>query len=229
MVRSKRLFTLIDLLSQHHRHTARELAQQLNVSERTIFRDINSLRAEGAEITAHDDGFALGNGWMLSPVKLSVKEIEALTLGVRWVSEHTNAALSMHANQALAKLMAVLPTHQTEQVAANTLLIAPADKNHAQQQDNSAALKNYIDAEEKIRIEYQDVSGQSTERIIWPFALAFYEKVSLLIGWCEMRQDFRHFRTDNILKIEALHLHYPNTRLGLHQLWLQKQIEQHHD
>ncbi|WP_288497424.1 YafY family protein [uncultured Acinetobacter sp.] len=224
MVRSKRLLSLIDILSKPEKFNARELAVKLGVSERTIFRDINTLREEGAQIEySEDTGFILSSGWRLPPVMFTQGELEVISLGLQWVSIHTDNSLKKKAQHAMAKINAALSPDQKKNIKNSCLIIAPKDK--AKVPIELDSLRSAIDQEIKVFLTYVDLNGNVTNRIIWPFAIAYYENVSLLIAWCEKRQDFRNFRTDRFLKIEYCKQKYPNSKLGLHQLWLQKIIQ----
>lgn len=228
MVRAKRLLALIDILTQQQTKTAQQLAIDLSVSERTIYRDLNTLREEGAQIEAlPDGGLALSAGWRLPPIMFFSDEMDALLLGARWVATHTDPSLAMRAQRAMAKLNAVLSVPQQEKIKNSALIIAPKQQNTLSV--DLAQLRNSIDLETKIQIDYQDLADNASRRVIWPFAIAYYENLALLVAWCELRQDFRNFRTDKIVQIEYLSQKYPNTRLGLHQLWLQKQMQNHVD
>lgn len=224
MVRAKRLLNLIDILSKPEKFNARELAVTLGVSERTIFRDINTLREEGAQIVySEDEGFILSTGWRLPPVMFTQGELEVISLGLQWVSIHTDNSLKNKAQHAMSKINAVLSPVQKKNIKNSPLIIAPKDKTNIS--IDLASLRSAIDQEIKVSITYIDLNGNQTNRLIWPFAIAYYENVSLLIAWCEKRQDFRNFRTDRFLKIEYCKQKYPNSKLGLHQLWLQKNIQ----
>lgn len=227
MIRAKRLLALIDILSKKHRLTAAQLAKELHVSERTIFRDINTLREEGAQIhTTDGNGFSLDAGWMLPPVKFTREEIEALTLGAHWVCTYADPALQRQAQYALNKLSSVLSHAQQEVVNSSPLLIAPNPEKVPTL--DMALLRQAIHTEMKINIHYQDIAQQQSHRTVWPFALAYYEHVTLLVAWCENKQAFRHFRIDGILNIDYLKQHYPNTRLNLYDMWLSQQNQENH-
>lgn len=225
MARAKRLLGLIDLLSQRSGYTAKQLSLSLGVSERTIFRDIKTLREEGAQIDVMEEGgFHIRRGWMFPPIRFSNDEIEAISLGLHWVSVHADIGLRHKAQRALAKFSSVLSVLDREKMLNSFLIIEP--KENPELNVDIEALRRSIHSELKIEVEYQDIGQQYTKRVIWPFALAYYDEFSILIAWCEKRQDFRHFRTDRILKIKYLSQNYPNTKFNLHQLWLKKQLEQ---
>lgn len=143
---------------------------------------------------------------------------------MNWVSTHADASLQPKAQQVLNKLKSRLSTPQQALIASSTLLIPPSTT--PSKNLNLDLLHLALKRESKLAIDYQDLSGTITHRIVWPFALAYYEQAILLVAWCELRNGFRHFRADRIGHIEPLAQQYPNSRLGLHQLWLQQQIEQ---
>lgn len=221
MIRAKRLLALINILSKTPVLTAAQLAHELKVSERTVYRDINTLREEGAHIHADAEGFTLRAGWLLPPVNLTPEEVEALTLGARWVTQHADPALQRQAEYALNKLSVVLSSSQQKVLYDSPLLIAPNKTSYTT--IDIERLRQAIHAETKIHLHYQDKALQESHRTVWPFALAYYEHVSLLIAWCETKQAFRHFSLNSILAINYLEQHYPNSRLNLYDMWLSQQ------
>ncbi|RUR19968.1 YafY family transcriptional regulator [Legionella sp. km535] len=224
MSRTDRLFELIQIL-RRHRYPVRgaNLAEELGVSLRTLYRDIATLQAQGASIDGEPGlGYVLRPGFMLPPLMFSEDEIEALVLGSRWVAKRTDSQLSSAAKNALAKIAAVLPDDLRHQLDASGLLVGPASSLSAGD-DELATIRKVIRGEGKLLISYKDNSEQLSERIIWPFALGFFEQVRIVVAWCELRQEFRHFRTDRIIKLTRLDIRYPARRQTLLKKWREQQ------
>jgi predicted DNA-binding transcriptional regulator YafY len=199
MSRAERLLSLLEKL-RLHRYPVRgeELARQAGVSLRTLYRDIALLQAQGAHIDGSPGvGYLLRPGFVLPPLMLTEEEIEALVLGSRWVSRHADADLQDAAVALLAKVEAVLPAGLRQQMASNGLLVprgklAPATQPHLPQ------FRKAIRAQLRLTLIYEDAAGAGTERTVWPFALAYFDDSLVLAAWCELRQDYRHFRTDRV-------------------------------
>jgi predicted DNA-binding transcriptional regulator YafY len=220
MARSERLLALIQVLRRHRRPvTGAALAEELGVSLRTIYRDIQSLVATGAPIAGEAGlGFVLQAGYTLPPLMFSAEEIEAVVLGSRMVAQSADAPLARAARDALAKITAVLPESRRDDVAALGLLSAPR-RPEAPDGVELVRLRQAIRAERKVWISYGDEAGNRTERCIWPIALTFYERTRLLAAWCELRQAFRHFRTDRISALSETGEPFPRRRRVLMREW----------
>lgn len=220
MSRAERLLELIQVLRRHRRPVAGEtLADELGISLRTLYRDIDTLRGQGAHIDGEPGiGYVLRPGFMLPPLMFSEAEIEALVLGSRWVAERADTPLGDAARNALAKIAAVLPKDLKESLDGSSLLIGPADGPSAGD-DGLPAIRTAIREERKLRIVYADGEGKETRRVIWPFALAFFERVRVVVAWCERRQGFRHFRTDRITHLAVTEKRYPRRRQSLLKEW----------
>ncbi|MFB2552672.1 helix-turn-helix transcriptional regulator [Ensifer soli] len=219
MSRSERLLDLLQILRRHRRPVSgRALAEETGVSLRTLYRDIASLQAQGAPIEGEAGlGYVLKPGFVLPPMMFSSEEIEALVLGMRWVAHRADAALAGAAGEALVKVAAVLPPALAAELEAATLLVGPRrTENDAV---DVATLRRAIRSERKLRLSYVDAAGAASERIIWPFALGFFDEVRVVAGWCEMRQDLRHFRVDRMQAMEMLSARYPARRQALMAQW----------
>ena len=224
MSRAERLLDLIQVLRRHRQPVSgRALAQELGVSIRTLYRDIASLQAQGASIDGEPGvGYVLRPGFMLPPLMFSEDEIAALVLGSRWVADRADDRLGEAARNALAKIAAVLPADLREAVDASALLVGPGAPIAAGDAE-LATIRRAIKAECKLAITYvrEDGGGGAgtrTTRTIWPFALAFFDRVRMVVAWCELRQGFRHFRTDRIAAL-AVAGRYPRRRQALLKEW----------
>jgi predicted DNA-binding transcriptional regulator YafY len=220
MSRSERLLALIQILRGHRRPvTGARLAEELGVSVRSIYRDIATLQAQGATIEGEAGvGYVLRPGFMLPPLMFSEEEIEAVVLGSRWVSQRGDDGLSRAAASALVKILTVLPPELRDEAELNALLIGPGEPVPAGDR-NLPTIRQGIRRERKMSITYVDGEGHETRRTIWPFALGYFDQVRVVVAWCELRQDFRHFRTDRIKALELSSVRYPRRRAQLLKQW----------
>lgn len=220
MAKSERLFALLQALRRYRRPvTAALLASELGVSPRTVYRDMAALGALGAPIEGEAGvGYVLKPGFLLPPLMFDDEELEALMLGLRFVQAQGDATLARAAGDAAAKLRAVLPQDLVAGEADPTLLAGPAGAPAAPMVDLTD-LRKAIRAERKLRISYTDAEGRVSTRVIWPIALAFFDRARVLAAWCETRRDFRHFRTDRVVDMEILAERAPRRRTILAKEW----------
>ncbi|MBP2442761.1 helix-turn-helix transcriptional regulator [Rhizobium leguminosarum] len=230
MSRSERLLDLLQVLRRHRRPVSGVvLADEIGVSIRTLYRDIASLQAQGAAIDGEPGvGYVLKPGFLLPPLMFPPEEIEALVLGSRWVADRADGHLRDAARNALARIAAVLPPELRDELDASALLVGPGVSIPVDSVD-PALLRKAIRTEHKLSLSYRDGAGVGSERVVWPFALAFFDQVRVLLGWCELRQDFRSFRTDRIAHAEALDARYPKRRQTLLKQWREIQGISHGD
>jgi predicted DNA-binding transcriptional regulator YafY len=179
--------------------TAAALAETLEVSERTIYRDIATLTASGAPIAGEAGvGYVLKPGFFLPPLMFSVDEVEAIMLGLRYVDQRGDAVLTGAASSARAKIAAVLPAEGQATLSAPLTMPGPP----LRFPDNAvplALLRAAIRAQHRLDIAYVDAQGRRSRRTVWPIQLGFMDSARVLGAWCERRRDFRTFRTDRIL------------------------------
>ncbi|TGQ33974.1 MULTISPECIES: YafY family protein [unclassified Mesorhizobium] len=219
MSRSERLLDLIQILRRHRRPVSgRTLAGEMGVSVRTLYRDIATLQGQGAPIEGEAGlGYVLKPGFMLPPLMFTDEEIEAIVLGSRWVAKQPDTRLSAAATDALAKIAAVLPDDLREGLDTTALLVGP--RTGPTEGIDLSLVRQAIRNERKLSFLYRDAGGSASERMVWPFALGFFDKVRVVAAWCEMRQDFRHFRTDRISGLNATDMRYPRRRQALLKEW----------
>jgi len=219
MTKSIRLFKLLTLLQGCRRAiTASAIAEQLGISERTVYRDIEALVATGAPISGEAGvGFLLQKGSTLAPLMFDQEELEALILGVRMVRGWGDPALGEAADNALSKIRAVLPDqmHYLRDISEEILLVPEYER--AELLNNSPALRVAIREREKVKIDYSKLEqDEQTSRIIWPLGLVYWGKVWTLISWCEMRDDYRVFRLDRIMGLQRTNEYFePTPERGL--------------
>jgi predicted DNA-binding transcriptional regulator YafY len=203
MRRADRLFQLVQLLRKSRLVTAQRLATELEVSERTVYRDVRDLTLSGVPIRGEAGvGYALAHGFDLPPLMFSEEELEALVLGARVVQGYADPDLARAADSVLAKVEMVLPDRMRGRIGNSTLL-APTfhPGKHA---PNLGALRGAIRDKRKVRFKYVDLSGKESRRTARPLALAFWGKIWSMASWCEMRKDFRSFRLDRMQSVEPL-------------------------
>lgn len=217
--KAERLLHLLQTLRRHrYPVTGKDLAAELGVSLRTLYRDIAALTAQGAHVDGSPGvGYLLRPGFLLPPLMLTQEEIEALVLGSRWVSRNGDEDLQAAAQDLLAKIEAILPAQLRQEISSSGLMIGPP-RDKPMPDRELALLRKAIRTQRKVVLHYVDLSGEQTRRTVWPFALAWFDRSLLLAAWCELRQGYRHFRTDRIREF-TLNDGYPRSRTALLQEW----------
>ena len=204
MRRADRLFEIIQVLRRRSLTRARDLAEQLEVSERTIYRDVRDLISCGVPIEGEAGvGYVLRGGFDLPPLMFGEQEIEALVLGARIVESWADRELAEAAGNVIAKVEAVIPERLRGHMA-ETALLAPAAHFSEPISLDPGELRRALRRRQKLRFAYSDETRRATRRVVRPLGLAFYGPVWLLAAWCELRQDFRSFRLDRIRELEVL-------------------------
>ena len=199
--------------------TGSRLAAELGVSLRTLYRDIATLQSQGASIEGEAGiGYVLRPGYLLPPLMFSEDEIDALVLGTRWVADRADDPLGIAARNALAKIVAVLPPERRDAVEAHAVVAGPGASIAADRVD-LAVVRKAIRTERKLALAYEDGKGAASERIVWPVMLGFFDRVRVLVAWCELRQDFRHFRTDRMTALVSTDERLPRRRQALLKEW----------
>lgn len=221
MSRAARLLDLMELLRRHrHPVAGAALAAQLGISLRSLYRDIATLQGQGAQIEGEAGlGYVLKPGFTLPPLMFSADEVEALVLGSRWVAGRADdEVLAAAARQALAKIAAVLPAGLRHEMDSTALLVGPGEPLPRLDQV-LARLRAAMRQECKVRLQYSDLKGRRSERVVWPFALGFFDQARVLVAWCELRGERRSFRCDQIEGLEVLEERYPQRRQVLLKAW----------
>jgi predicted DNA-binding transcriptional regulator YafY len=216
MDKTERLFALLDALRRRRSPvTAETLAEQQDVSVRTIYRDIQTLIGLGAPIAGEAGlGYVLRSGFFMPPLMFSPSELEALVLGARWVQTLPDAELGEAARAALAKIATASPDDLRARIEDTGLW--PMSIGY--QRERIAVLPQARDAmrrERAVLIAYEDAGGRATERTIWPVQLGYSEGKEIVAAWCCLRTDFRLFRVDRIARFEVTDAPYGRPRREL--------------
>ncbi len=205
MRRADRLFQIIQILRRSTQPvTASALAEELEVSQRSVYRDIADLIGQRAPIEGVAGlGYVLDSDFDMPPLMLTPDEIEAAVLGAQWVAERGDPVLARAALDLIAKIATAVPERLRPFIAEPTIGAPPSSRLALDGLDISKT-RLWIRSGRKIRIRYRNQETRESERTIWPVIIGYAETVRLLAAWCELRQAFRHFRTDRILAAEFL-------------------------
>lgn len=219
MRRADRLFQIIQVMRRSARPvTAAQLASELEVSQRSIYRDIADLIGQRVPIRgAAGLGYVLDRDFDMPPLMLTPDELEAAVLGAQWVAGSGEAVLSAAARDLIAKIASAVPADLRPFLTAPS--IGAPGRSKAVDGLDLALTRLWIRHGRKVRIRYRDEQGAESERIIWPTMIGFAETVRLLAAWCELRGDFRHFRTDRIIAAEFLDETFPCRADELRARW----------
>jgi predicted DNA-binding transcriptional regulator YafY len=202
MRRADRLFRIVQLLRGKRRVTASYLAQMLEVSERTIYRDMQDLSLSGVPILGEaGSGYRLLPGFDLPPLMFNEEELMALLLGVRMVRAWSDPALSQATEQVLNKIESVLPARLRPELSRSELM-APGFSLSPEVGQRLAVVRKAIRAKCKLCLSYTREDGVRSQRVIRPLGMVYWGKVWTLVAWCELRDDFRHFRLDRMRELE---------------------------
>jgi predicted DNA-binding transcriptional regulator YafY len=221
MRRSDRLFDIIQRLrAARHPMTAAALAEDLEVTVRTVYRDIATLQARRVPIEgAAGIGYMMRRGFDLPPLMFTVEEIEAIAVGARLVARTGDLGLQGAAESVLSKVTVVLPDGLRGQLTSAPIFVSESGAPVPERVDLTA-VRQAIRDEHKLHIAYEDERGTRSERTIWPIAVAYYVQATLIGAWCELRRDYRHFRADRIISLAVLEEHYPSDNGRLMAEWL---------
>ncbi|MDE2447082.1 MAG: YafY family transcriptional regulator [Alphaproteobacteria bacterium] len=222
MRRADRLLKVIQLLRRHRRPvTGQAMAEELEVSLRTLYRDIADLITDGVPIRGEAGvGYVLGEGYDLPPLMFKTDELEAVMLGLRWVQKRGDPDLARAAADTAAKIGTVLPAHLKPFLYDSPLIAAPFNRS-SQDKIDVAALRKAIREQYKVRIDYRTEEGAQTTRTIWPIGISYYDANRIIIAWCELRVGFRSFRTDRVAHLDVLPEKYVERRKALLNKWQQ--------
>jgi len=220
MRRADRLFQIIQVLRRTRKPlTADAIAAELETSKRTIYRDITTLIEQRVPIRGEAGvGYILEKGFDLPPLMLTPDEIEACVLGAQWVVGHADPALARAAQDLMAKVAETVPER------LRPFVLEPASRarsawNREPDRIDMVRTRTQIHEGKKITLNYRDEHGRDSQRTIWPIAVGYHEAVRILAAWCELRKDFRSFRTDRVVDAVYHDERYPERRDILRAKW----------
>jgi predicted DNA-binding transcriptional regulator YafY len=204
MRRADRLFQLVQLVRGRRLSTADYLAQRLEVSVRTVYRDVADLQAQGVPIEGEAGvGYRMRADFDLPPLMFSKEEAQALVASVRIARPRLDAELARHAEGALSKILAVLPS--ASRAAAESLAVyAPPVGPDEATRARLERLRVAAESRRKVRLRYLDLKDQQSERLVRPLGCFYWGEVWTLAAWCEVRDGFRNFRVDRIQELGVL-------------------------
>ncbi|MEZ8147636.1 helix-turn-helix transcriptional regulator [Enterovibrio norvegicus] len=205
MSKSERLFELLTLLrSKRYAVTAMTMAEELGVSERTIYRDVQSLQLSGVPIEGEAGvGYRLGKGSHLPPLIFTEEEMLAMELGMRMVRAWSDRQLAAASHSASRKIHSILPDHLRAQIGAFPIEV-PTFHVGSENADRNELLREATAQFNKIQIHYETGEGIVSDRVVQPLGQVYWGKVWTLVAWCELRNDYRSFRIDRILRVDSL-------------------------
>jgi len=206
--RADRLFQIIQYLRHDRVITARDLAEKLEVSERTIYRDMQDLSLSGIPIISEPGvGYRLMKGFHLPPLMFNEEELAALLLGARMVQTWTDKGLAQAAHQAMAKIESVIPDHLRPELERQEILV-PDFPSNSQVAEHLRLLRKAIKVQQKVHYQYIRQDGKHSRRTVHPLGLFYWGSVWTLVAWCELRDQFRQFRLDRMEQPMILNANY---------------------
>jgi predicted DNA-binding transcriptional regulator YafY len=219
MRRADRLFQIIQILRRARRPvTADAIAAELETSKRSIYRDVATLIGQRVPIRGEAGiGYILDDGFDLPPLMLTPDEIEAAVLGAQWVAGRGDEVLAKAAEDLIAKIAASVPERLRPYIVEPATVSAPAPV--LADGIDLVRLRAAIRGGRKLALHYRDEQGRASERIVWPITVAYLATVRLIVAWCELRRDFRHFRTDRVAAATFLDERYPERPAALRAKW----------
>jgi predicted DNA-binding transcriptional regulator YafY len=201
MRRADRLFQIVQVLRRRRLTTAKHLSAELEVSERTVYRDVRDLVISGIPVEGEAGvGYRLGKDFELPPLMFNLEEVEALALGMRMVQKWGDKDLSRSARSIIQKLEAVLPPSESQKLES-TALFAFSFRITDEVRKSLRTCRRGINGKRKLSVDYTDPKGNSTRRTLLPLGLFFWGQTWTLGAYCELRQGFRNFRLDRMDRV----------------------------
>lgn len=221
MRRADRLFEIIQVLrSAKAPVTAARLGEDLEVSTRTIYRDVAALQAVRVPIEGGTGiGYVMRKGYDLPPLMFSTEEIEAITVGLDLIHRIGDRGLEMAARRVSAKIATVLPEDGRRALERTVLYSSHWGIPYPPSIDLQA-VRRAIRQEQKLRLSYRDRESMVSERKVRPLAVIYYVEVVVLAAWCELREAFRHFRVDRVIACTVLDESFSDNGPDLRAAWL---------
>jgi predicted DNA-binding transcriptional regulator YafY len=204
--RADRLFDILRILRAATRPvTAAAIAGELEVTVRTVYRDIATLQARRTPIEgAAGIGYVLRRGFDLPPLMFTEDEAEAIAVGVRMLARTGDPGLQTAAQSVLSKITLVVPDPLRDYLNTAPVYVSKSGAPIPAERGLPTMIRHAIRDGRKVRIIYEDGDGRRTSRVIQPFAVAYYVEATLICAWCELRNDIRHFRTDRVVGADVL-------------------------
>ena len=210
MRRADRLFQIVASFGRGKRISADVLARRLEVSTRTIYRDMQDLIKCGIPIEGEPGkGYRLLEGYLVPPLMFDDEELQALAFGAEVAKAWGDESMSDAADRILDKIAAVLPSHMRPRMALSSAYVPDVHVSPDITQQ-LGAVRSAIRDGKRVEINYEDAKERMTNRVVWPLGLVYWGAKWTLVAWCELREDFRTFRVDRIESVETLQLSIPN-------------------
>jgi predicted DNA-binding transcriptional regulator YafY len=208
MRRAERLFQIVQLIRGRRLSTAGFLAERLEVSERTVYRDVAELIVQGVPIEGEAGvGYRMQTGFDLPPLMFTKHEAQALVAAVRLAQPRLDTALAAHAEGAMSKILAVLPSAARAAAESLAVYAPPVGPDDATRR-RLESLRIAAEGRNLVHIEYLDLQQRRSERVVRPLGCFYWSAVWTLAAWCEVREGFRNFRVDRIEKLEVTDQHF---------------------
>ena len=213
MNKAERLFQLMSALQgRRSAITAKQLADRMNVSIRTIYRDIQALELSGIALEGEPGvGYMLKPGKHLPPLMFKHDELQSLLIGLRMVRAFTDKELAQAARQAEDKILSVLPEN-LKHIAEEQAYRIPILNKDNDKRDIHLQLRKACEDKHKLNLDYADNNGNESRRCIWPLTMIGWGDNWTLLAWCELREDYRNFRFDRITKITSSAVKFKTSR-----------------
>lgn len=217
---TERLFQIIQILrGARSPITGRDLADELEVSIRTLYRDMAELTAQRIPIRGEAGmGYVLDDGYDMPPLMLTADELEAAALGAAWVATEADPSLARAARDLISKLSDTIPK-ELRPVILDASSKPIKTRSRINENFDGALLRHAIRERYRLQLAYADGEGRATNRIVWPLLIAFLDRSRYLVAWCETREDFRHFKTDRVKELKVIGEKYSGRREALIRGW----------
>jgi predicted DNA-binding transcriptional regulator YafY len=220
MRRTERLFQIIQILrSIRSPITGRELADELEISIATLYRDMAELYAQRIPIRGEAGvGYVLDDGYDMPPLMLTADELEAAALGAAWVAQEADPSLARAARDLVSKLSLAIPK-ELRPIVLDGSSKSIQTRARVSERFDSALLRHAIRERYRLQLIYKDRDGNKSDRIVWPLLIAYLDRTRYLVAWCEQKEDYRHFKTERVQELKVLAKKYPGRRAALLKGW----------
>lgn len=225
MNRTERLFHLLKILRGYrYPVSGQRLAERLNVSLRTLYRDIATLQSQGAEIEGEVGvGYVMKPTFFLPPLMLTKTEMDSLLLGARWVMQYGDLPLSKAASDALNKIFDVLPKDTKNSLNSFSLRVGPPASESMTNEDLTI-LRAAIAHQKIIHFCYRPEEGKEEMKLVWPITIGYFTDKRILVAWCDKQKSYQHFNTQKMSALTVSNESYPRSKDVLFREWQAKQL-----